>query len=177
MAGPRSNAPRRALMIVDVEPRFLNAANRHVIESIQRLILGGTYAAFVVGEHIDGPLAAAARRPGWRRTGRASDQDTVPELELLLDPRRTTRIVKTTRSLFGNEPSLATYLRRRRIRDVHIAGLETHDCVLATALDSFDYGFITCVIEEASASKRAAHHRAGLAVLRKLHLTNHSMRL
>jgi len=68
-------------------------------------------------------------------------------------------------------------LRRRRIKHVHIVGLETHDCVLASVLDAFDHGFVTCVIERACSSKRDADHRAALHILRRIHLTDRSIRL
>ena len=167
---PRS---RRALLIVDVEPTFLTPATRRIVPHVIRLIAEGGYPLFVVAEHTKGRLKG--RRLGNRR-GKRSDE-TVAEVASLLDPARTMTVPKSTRSLFGNRSDLATDLRRRRITHVHIVGLETHDCVLASALDAFDHGFVTCVIERACASKRNADHRAALHVLRKIHLTDRSIRL
>ena len=66
-------------------------------------------------------------------------------------------------------------LKKEKIRTVHIAGLETNDCVLATAFDAFDRGLQTAVLEEACASKSKTLYRGALLILRKLHLTNHSL--
>lgn len=106
--------PRRALLIVDVEPAFLTPITKHIVRALK-------YA---------------------------------------LEGRTVIRVVKSTRSLFGSDALLATKLRCRGIQEVHIAGLETHDCVLATAFDAFDHGFRTFVLADVCASKQVGLHRA-----------------
>lgn len=162
---------RRALILVDIVPTFLTSRTRSVIPHIAQLLTAGDYSFVVVAEHTKGRLRA---RTMEQRTKRERSDETVPQLASLLDPRRSVLIAKSTRSAFDSE--LAEALRRRRITDVHIVGIETHDCVLATALDAFDHDFITCVIERATAAKRFLDHRAGLRILRRLHLTDKTLR-
>ena len=58
---------------------------------------------------------------------------------------------------------------------MHIAGLDTNDCVFATAQDSFDLGFSTYVIEECTGSSEGKKlHDSAIFILRHLGLTNHS---
>ncbi len=140
--------------------------------SVARLIQDGGYSLIIIAEHTKGRLHARSLRA---RGSDARSDETLPALTALLDARRSIIIPKRTRSVFGNGAELAAGLRRRRIGDVHIAGIETHDCVLATALDAFDAGFATCVMEKACASKRATDHAAGLRVLRRLHLTDRTI--
>lgn len=161
---------RRALIVVDIVPTFLTHRTRSVIPHVASLLGEGEYSYVIVAEHAKGRLHPRALE---NRTSRARSDETVPELAALLDPQRALLIAKDTRSAFDD--TLAASLRRRRISDVHITGIETHDCVLATALDAFDCGFVTCVIERATASKRYLDYRAGLRILRRLHLTDHTL--
>lgn len=164
---------RRALIIVDVEPRFLTAQTEKVVPGIIQLIEEGNYALTVVAEHTRGRVHARA----LSHPRRTRSDETLPDIALRLDPRRTILVAKDTRSAFGNGNDLASDLRRRRITGVHIVGIETHDCVLATAIDAFDQEFATCIIERACASRRRPDHEAGLRVLRRLHLTDRTFRL
>jgi len=167
---PRS---RRALLIIDVEPRFLTRRTRRVIAHIRRLIADGRYAVVMAAEHTKGRLQG---RLLSRRKSNVRSDETTPEIAGLLESERALTITKSTRSIFGNGTDLAADLKRRRITHVHIVGLETHDCVLASALDAFDHGFITCIIERACEAKHDADHRAALHILRRMHLTDRSLR-
>lgn len=84
-------------------------------------------------------------------------------------------IFKTTKSVFKGDKSLIEKLKNKDIREIHIVGYDTNDCVLATAYESFDEGFFTYVIEEcADSSEGKIIHEAGLKVLRHVNLTNNS---
>jgi nicotinamidase-related amidase len=157
--------------VVDVVPTFLTRVTQRVVPHIVRLLSEADYACVVVAEHTKG------RRHARKLTtpARTRSDETLPALVELIDPERSMVVTKDTRSAFGNDDEIAASLRRRRITDVHIAGIETHDCVLATALDAFDQGFATCVIERAAASRRNTDHRHALQVLRRLHLTDQSI--
>ncbi len=65
------------------------------------------------------------------------------------------------------------YLYGKDIEEVHIVGLDTNDCVLATAYEAFDLGFFTYVIEECVQSSEGNNiHKKGIDLLRHLGLTN-----
>jgi len=86
------------------------------------------------------------------------------------------RIHKHTKSVFNACPDLAQQLRMSGIEELHIVGFDANDCVLASALDAFDAGFVTYVIEDCcGASSGEEVKKSGLKVLRHLCLTNHSV--
>jgi len=67
----------------------------------------------------------------------------------------------------------------RPIDEVHLAGFDINDCVLATAYDALDQGYFTFAIEECCGrtdSDRSVID-AALMVLRKQAMTNNSNRL
>jgi nicotinamidase-related amidase len=92
----------------------------------------------------------------------------------LLD-KDTIAVVKTTRSAFKGDKDLIKIFKENGIEEVHIAGLDTNDCVFATAQESFDLGFFTYVFEECTESSESKeYHDAALKILRYLRLTNHT---
>jgi nicotinamidase-related amidase len=70
---------------------------------------------------------------------------------------------------------LHQYLQDNEIEEVHIVGVDTSDCVLASAHESFDLGYFTFVIEECCqvAHDRTLHEKA-VDILRFGKLTNNS---
>lgn len=98
----------------------------------------------------------------------------VSEVGEALAPFEPLEVVKDTRSVFRGDRDVRKYLRERNIAEVHLIGTETHDCVLATAYDAFDSGFLPCVIEECCESGTPGRHEEGLKLLRWQNMTNNS---
>lgn len=91
-------------------------------------------------------------------------------------PSETVHVIKDTKSVFKGNASLSKILKKKQIKEVHIVGLDTNDCVLATAYEAFDLGFFTYVIEECTESSSSEKlHKQGLGLLRHLNLTNNSI--
>lgn len=55
---------------------------------------------------------------------------------------------------------------------MHIVGTETNDCVLATAFDAFDSGFLPYVLEECCESATKGRHEMGVKLLRIQGMSN-----
>jgi nicotinamidase-related amidase len=162
-------ARKRALVIVDVQPAFVRRGGA-VVENIATLLRTAVYDVYVA------VVFHAERGSLWDvQTGWVCPADertiTVPAILSLL-PASTIHVTKTTKSAFKGNIDLARLLRNRGIREVHIVGLDTNDCVLATAYEAFDLGFFTYVIEDCCASSSSdALHRQALALLRHVSLT------
>src|SRR5579859_4342587 len=160
---------KKALLIIDVQPAFLRRGNA-VVQHIVSLLRTTAYDVYV-----EAVFHAEAGSLWDRQTGWVCPRDerthTVPAILALL-PADAMHVEKTTKSAFKGDVDLASFLRDRGIVEVYIVGLDTNDCVLATAYESFDLGFATYVIEDccASSSSRALHDQ-GLALLRHVSLT------
>ncbi len=72
---------------------------------------------------------------------------------------------KTCFSCFAAS-GFADALDRQR-RQIVLAGIETHVCVLQTALEMHDAGYRVFVVEDAVCSRHKRHHRNALARLRQ----------
>jgi len=89
---------------------------------------------------------------------------TEPLLQLAL-PEGTFRIEKNSFSCCG-ESDFVTRLSGLRRRQVVLSGMEAHVCVLQTALELLDGGFEVFVVEDATCSRKPAHHRNAMERLR-----------
>jgi len=90
--------------------------------------------------------------------------ELVPELASALSEDQP-MIDKTSFSCCGTDPFLAALEGERR--QVVIAGMETHVCVLQTAHDLLERGYQVFVVEDAVCSRRELNHHNALARLRQ----------
>lgn len=162
---------KRALFVVDVQKGFITEENACVIPNIQKVIQDGGYELFVEATFHADKGSIWDRQMEWT----FNYELTLPEIKALLPEEKTIVVVKTTKSVFPAALELARTLQDKGIEEVHIIGFDTNDCVLATAFDAFDKGFITYVIEEAVGSSNSEDlSQKTLALLREVEMTNHS---
>ncbi|MFH1649772.1 MAG: isochorismatase family protein [Candidatus Woesearchaeota archaeon] len=169
-----SSGRKRALFIVDVQPAFLDGRNSVIVSNIVRLIKKVKYDLYVEAVFCDAPGSIWDRQLG-KVCARDERTHTVDEIMAVLDGSAV-HVEKSTKSIFkGNEDILAL-LKENGIEEVHLVGIEKNDCVLATACESFDFGFITYVIEECCQSSAFDElHRKALDILRRQCITNNSV--
>lgn len=161
---------QKALIVVDVQEGFLNDRNRWIIPHIQKLLRDGGYDLYIEAIFHAEPGSLWDTQVHWT----FPLQPTIPEIEKWL-PADTVRVTKMTKSVFKGDVDVTGLLKSKSIEEVHIVGVDTQDCVLATAQEAFDLGFYTCVIEECTESSESSVLREyALGILRHLRMTNHS---
>jgi len=166
-------ADKTALVIVDVQPAFLNTRNRSVVGRIVRRIEKQAYDAYVLASFSAQKGSLWDKQQGWA-CEKGTQTKVVPEITDALKGKRPIIVEKGTKSVFA-DAAIGRQLKRRGISRVEVVGLDTNDCVLATAYDAFDGGFLTHVIEkccDTSASPKL--HKAAVQLLRHQHMTDAS---
>ena len=161
---------KRALLLIDLQPGFLSEKTSWIIPNIREAILKGNYDLIVE------TLFYAEKGSLWdRQTNWIFPlQPAVTEIQQVL-PNDSIRIIKSTKSAFKGDSNLCYMLTKNDIEEVHLVGLDTNDCVLATAQESFDLGFSTYVLEECTESSEGPEFRNyALMILRDLKMTNFS---
>ena len=167
---------RKALLVVDVQPRFLNDRTRYIVDNIGGLVDAVPYLLYVQGLLHADESSLWFKQHGW--TAPADwNMLTTPPLGERLKRLSAISVVKTTRSIFKGEPPILDFLQANGIEETHIVGLDTYDCITASAHEAFDLGFFTYVIEECCqcSSGQDLHDRA-ITNLRFVNLTNNSCR-
>lgn len=146
MPTPRLDPERTALLVIDLQERLLP-----VIKSGEELV---------------------------RRAGRAMDGFNVLELPIIVTEQYRKGLGETHPRLLRRVPESGTVVEklkfsaciapvRRRlsdlgIRSVVLLGIEAHVCVLQTALDLLDAGYVTAVALDGIGSRRTTDHQTSV---------------
>lgn len=150
----------RVLLIVDVQIGFVNDHTRHIPDIVQSL-----------QNPFDRVFATrfenARPSPFRERLGLERFAPGMPETALAFEPRRDARvIVKNVYSAADEEIRAAADAAEGT---VHLCGIATDNCVLATAIGLFDMGLRPIVIADACASHAGArYHEAALMILSRM---------
>jgi nicotinamidase-related amidase len=153
--------PPACLIIIDVQRGFINAATDHVPARIAAL--QGDYATVIATRFVNPEGSAHRRLIGWRRFAPGS-ADT--ELAFAPDPHVQV-IEKQAYSCLTAE--VRARLAAAGATEIHLCGIATDNCVLATAIAGFEAGLTPVVLADACASHAGAdYHDWGLRILRRL---------
>lgn len=150
-----------ALIIIDVQKGFIGATTAHVPARVEAL--QGNYATVVATRFVNPEGSAHRRLIGWRRFAPGS-----ADTELAFAPAAQVRVVdKVTYSCLTAE--VRGILAASGADEVHLAGIATDNCVLASAIAAFEAGLTPVVLAEACGSHGGAdYHDWGLRILRRL---------
>jgi len=168
-----ASGKRKALIIVDVQEAFLTSESAHVIDSVAAIVKNVSYDLYVDATFDMMNNSLWREQEDWAMPP-GSDTTTADKIVAALDGKLRLSVRKNTRSAFKGKPSLKEELAKHGIQEVHIVGLATHDCVIATAFDAFDNGFLTYVLEEGSEANGKDERDSALYVLRSHNMTNNS---
>jgi nicotinamidase-related amidase len=91
---------------------------------------------------------------------------TVREVESALDGMEVSRCEKTAFSC-GRDGAFLGKLASSGRKQVVLAGMETHVCVLQTAFDLLAGGYQVCVLEDAVSSRLFSTYRGGIEAMRQ----------
>lgn len=165
---------KRALFIVDIQQEFIKPEGKFVLENIKKLLSSVPYDLYVESIFFCEKGSIWSRQTNEEMMPRGTSQ-TLPEISELLSGKKVIKIEKHTKSLFKGDKDLTSLLHENGIEEINIIGYDTDDCILSTAEESFDLGFLTYVIEECTASSSGEEMRQkGIDVLRNTCLTNNS---
>lgn len=154
-----------ALLLVDLQEDYLSSSSltphRGAVVAHAARLLERCRAAGVPAFHVWTTVRRERdqRMPHWQRDGRWDCEDGTPghAPPSVLAPVAGEDIVhKTHFSAFSDE-SLATRLRARGVDELWLAGVHTHACVRATAIDAYRLGFAVVVVADAVASDQPVH--------------------
>ncbi|MGE0651600.1 MAG: cysteine hydrolase family protein [Alphaproteobacteria bacterium] len=149
------------LIIIDVQRGFINPATAHVPARVEAL--QGRYGTIVATRFVNPEGSAHRRLIGWARFAPGSD-DTA----LAFTARADARIVeKHVYSCLTDE--VRSLINAAGAGEVHLCGIATDNCVLASAIALFEAGYTPVVLGDACASHAGSDcHDWGLRILRRL---------
>ncbi len=142
---------KKALFVIDVQPAFINDSNKSVIPVIIDLINTVPYDLYIQSLFFADHESIWDKQINmtWPKNEAYRVDDAISEL---LESKKPITVEKNTRSIFKGDPNIIPLLKEKEIEEIHIIGFDTDSCIMATAHESFDLGFYTYVITEATAS-------------------------
>lgn len=164
---------RKALVIIDVQDAFLRPHNGYIVDNILKLIDKEPYDLYVDAVFFAAPGSLWHKQQNWSMPDDSAVQ-TVQSIDEKLQDKNRLTITKSSRSVFKGTPSLIEALQANDIAELHVCGIATHDCVLATAFEAFDLGYPVYAIEECCQSSTPGRHDYGITLLRFQHMSNNS---
>ena len=140
-----------ALVVVDIQERIAAVMQdrERVIDRTSLLIRGF--------QALDLPIYYTEQYP----KGLGPTEPAIRELLGDLQPYE-----KLTFSVCGDR-NLVHDIGERKVRQVVVAGIETHVCVFQSAMDFTHFGFQTSVVADAVTSRKSIDHETALARLRQ----------
>jgi len=140
-----------ALVVIDIQERLAAAMDPARFEAV----LANTERLLVGFDILDCPVYFTEQYP----------QGLGPTVARLTPHAQTVApAAKLAFSCCGELP-LAAWLQDRGRSHAILCGIETHVCVLQTALDLLEAGFFVHVVRDATLSRCPENHEAGLALL------------
>ncbi len=140
------------LVVIDIQEKLAPVMNQDAFlvakENVKRLISGFNI--------LDLPVVATQQYT--KGLG-----DTISELKDLI---KNEHIEKMTFSCCG-EPTFLEFLNKNNIKNVVITGMETHICVLQTALDLLEEKFNVFVVKDAVVSRETMNWETGVEYMRQ----------
>lgn len=153
---------KKAIIIVDVQPGFVSEESRMAVSNLVQRIRDIRYDAYVEVVFSAPEGSIWERQMDWT----FPEQGTVARVADAIPRGNYLFVRKQSKSAFRGDADLAGFLRSLGIPEVHVVGFDTQDCVLATAYDSFDSGFLTYVVGSCVGSSVSLDlHEKALAIL------------
>ncbi|MBN1947329.1 MAG: isochorismatase family protein [Bradymonadales bacterium] len=148
---PRTD--RTALVVIDIQEGLLAA----IPESAGQRLVKSNRVLLELASIYEMPVFYTEHYPRGLKA-------TIPALHPLLEG--CPRVVKTEFSACHN-PDFQEQVVRRLPEDVILTGIETHICILLTAIDLLGFGFRVFVPADAVASRSHDHWQNGLSLLER----------
>lgn len=161
------------MLVVDVQRGFINEFTHHIPSRVARLIDTHEFEPVLFTRFVNTPDSPYQRLLDWHACQGPPETELVPELSGVARPAN----VFEKRGLTGVPDALAERLRRDRVTEINVVGIDTDMCVLKVAMDLFDAGIEPIVLIDCCGSTAGLQaHLAGLAILSR-NIGPHQLRL
>jgi nicotinamidase-related amidase len=156
---------KKALVIVDLEKGFITKHTKDIPRRTRNFLKanGSKYDLVVFTQYKNHAKSNFVKNLRWRGSMTRDTYAIVDELKDFVTKRNV--FPKDTYGSFV-KGKLPQVLKKNNIGEVHIAGIDTENCVLAFARDAFDRGYKVVVLKKLCGShSNPALHEAALRII------------
>lgn len=169
-----------ALCVVDMQHDFLPQTFPHkqqIVDAVEDLLqLFRKTSQLVIHVRTSVEKEKDKRMPHWKQQNKWMCVMGSPGHEFAVSTKSQEVVIdKTFFSAFG-APALQQTLTSNNIKTLVIAGVHTHSCIRATAMDAYQYGYQVYIAQEAVASYDPIHAAISQQYLsdRSINFSNHT---
>lgn len=149
-----------AIIVVDVQKGFINKHTRNIPEKIKILLERYRFKHIIFTQFINAPNSPFRVLLNWNKLGSGDEIEIVDELKA-----SATLIIKKYGYTSVNE-EFKKYVRKHSLNVFLITGVDTDACVLKTAVDLFENGYVPYILKDYCASSGGhRYHRYALKIL------------
>ncbi len=156
---------KKALLVIDVQAYFLERSPKDLPARIAGYIRSSNYdfLGFTVFRNVNG--SNWEKSLDWHKSKTDEEVALASEFSDLVTPENT--FEKHTYSALKHG-SLLDLLKNKGIEEIHLCGIDTDACILATAYDAFDQGFRVKILFDLSYSRAGLQEATKSIALRTI---------
>ena len=155
----------KALIVIDVQNGFVNKRTASLPAKIENLIRSNKYPLVVFSKFINRKQSNFFKLLNWKKMQKVPDTDIHSRLRKFANKKNT--FTKTAYSVFKAK-GFSNFLKKNSVTELHICGIDSDGCVLATAFEAFDLGYTVIVLSKFSGSHSGkAFDKSAFMILRK----------
>lgn len=158
---------RDTLIVVDMQNGFVNSRSNGVVEPLRDFLASWIKRGLpvILTRFINLPGSQWETLIHWTRLQESPETDLNPLIAGVVDGQPNVHIVdKTTYSSLN--PEVLSILAELKPERLLLCGIASDGCVLKTAVDAFEQGFVPVVLKDLIASHAGqAVHEAGLLLI------------
>jgi nicotinamidase-related amidase len=156
---------KKALVVIDLEKGFITKHTKNLPAKIRQYIEahGAEYDVIAFTQYKNHPKSNFVKNLDWHGFMTSKQWDIVDELKPFI--HKNNLFPKDTYSSFI-KGRLASSLKKSGIKEVHLVGIDTENCVITFARDAFDRGYRVVVLKDLSGSHSDPFlHKAALEII------------
>ena len=157
---------KKALVVIDFQKGFLTKHTSSLPKKMRKFIEQhrADYNLILFTQYRNRPGSNFVRNLKWRRFMSEKEYGIFDELRDLTS--KDNLFPKYTYSSFVTE-EVSSVLKQNGISEVHLAGIDTENCVLTFARDAFDRGYKVVVLKDLCRShSNPTLHKAALEIIK-----------
>lgn len=158
---------KKALIVIDVQNHFINTLTKDLPKKILKFIKQNkdNFDLIIFTRFINTTKSSVYRLLNWKESMSSPEIDIVPVLQPVLKygvvvSKSEYSVLKVARA--------KKLLKKFRIQELYLCGMDTDCCVLATAFDAFDQQYRIYLLEDlCMASSNVNLHKTTLSIFKR----------
>lgn len=158
---------KKALVVIDIQRGFITKLTDKIPLKVRKFILKkkGKYSSIIFTKYVNHKNSNFVKILNLK--GFMEDRETAIVDELKDFVNKGNLFKKYTYGSFVDD-KLLKHLKKNKIKQVDLAGIDTENCVLTFARDAFDRGFKVVVLKNLTGSHSSmALHKSALEIIKR----------